>query len=124
MENVYDIYELDEKLQGNLRKAPKLIYKVIHPRNVKQDVSLALAIFDETILAAIKSCYPNRLDAANFLNIFHKLFVICNSKQQFHTSNMLGNDAIADYNKPPFLDYVANWVKNWVKIGLKSLHMH
>ena len=109
----YDIYELDEKLQGNLRKAPKLTYKATHPGNNKQDVSLALAIFDETTSAAIRSYYPNRLDAANFLNLFHKVLVICNSKQQFHTSNMLGNAAIADDNKPAFLDSVANWVKNW-----------
>ena len=56
----YDIYELDEKLQGNLRKAPKLTYKATHPGNNKQDVSLALAIFDETTSAAIRSYYPNR----------------------------------------------------------------
>ena len=31
-----------------------------NPGNNKQDVSLSLAIVDETILAAIKSYYPNR----------------------------------------------------------------
>ena len=51
----YYIYELDEKLQGNLRKVPKLTYKATHPGNNKQDVSLALAIFDEITSAAIRS---------------------------------------------------------------------
>ena len=91
----YDICELDEKLQGNLHKAPKLTYKATHPGNNKQDVSLALAIFDETISAVIKSCYPNRLDAANVLNLFHKVFVTCNSKQ---VSNVPKT-----HNKPAFL---------------------
>ena len=50
----YDIYELDEKLRGNLRKAPKLTYNT-HPRNNKEDVSLAFSIFDETTSVAIKS---------------------------------------------------------------------
>ena len=82
--------------------------------DAKQGVSLALAIFGETTSAAIKHYYPNRLDAANFLNLLDEVFVICNSKQQFHTSNMLGNAAIADDdNKPSFLDFVANWVKKW-----------
>ena len=61
-----DIYELYEKLQGNLRKAPKLTYKTKHPKNSKQDVSLAFSIFDETTAAAIKSYNPNRLDCKLF----------------------------------------------------------
>ena len=88
---LYAIYELDEKLQGNLRKAPKLTNKVTHPGNNKQDVSLALATFDETTSTAIKSYYPNRSHAANVLKLFLEVFVICNSKQQFYTSNILGN---------------------------------
>ena len=56
----YDVYEMDEKLQGNLRKAPKLTYKATHPGNYKQDLSVASAIFDETTTDAIKSFYKNK----------------------------------------------------------------
>lgn len=34
---------------ANLKKAPKLTYTATHPRNNKQNVSLVLAVFDETI---------------------------------------------------------------------------
>ena len=46
--------------------------------------------------------------------MFHKVFVICNSEQQFHKfTNMPRNVAIADGNKPDFLTSVADWVENW-----------
>ena len=57
----HDVYEKDEKLQSNLRKAPKISAKVIHPGNNKQSVPLALAIFHETTSAAITSYFPERL---------------------------------------------------------------
>ena len=60
------LYERDELLQGNLRKAPKLTYKAAHPGNNKQYVLLAFAVFDETTSAAIRSYFPDREDAANF----------------------------------------------------------
>lgn len=50
-----DIYELDEKLQGNLSKASNLTYKTTHPGNNKQDVLLAFTVFDETTTATFKS---------------------------------------------------------------------
>ena len=50
-----DIYELDEKLQGNLSKASNLTYKTTHPGNNKQDVLLAFTVFDETKTATFKS---------------------------------------------------------------------
>ena len=56
----YDIYELDKKLQEKLHNSSKQ-----HTQEpIKQDVSLALAIFDENS-ATIKSYYPNKLDAAD-----------------------------------------------------------
>ena len=50
--------------------------------------------------ATIKSYYANRLDATNFLRLLHKAIVICNSKQQFDTSNIVGKATIADEIKP------------------------
>ena len=61
----------------------------------------------------LKAINQNRLGAANFLNLSHKAFVISNSKQQFHTSSMLGNVEIADNNKPALLDSFTIWVENW-----------
>ena len=110
---LYELYEKDETLQGHLRKAPRITYQAIHPGNNKQNVSLALAIFDESTSAAIKSYFPDRLDAANILSCFHKLFVICNSKQRFNTANQLGNAAVSGDNKPDFLLSFADWVETW-----------
>ena len=109
------MHERDENLQAYLRKAPKITYQVTHPRNNKQSVPLTLATFQESTTAAIKSYFPNRLDAANFLTLFYKVFVICNSKQRFNTSNQLGNAAIQGDHKPEFLLLVADWVETWSK---------
>ena len=55
----YEIYEKDELLEGNLRKAPKLTFRAIHPGNNNQDVLLVLTIFDETTLTVIKGYFPD-----------------------------------------------------------------
>ena len=52
--DLHKIYDKDQALQGNLRKAHKLSYRSLHPGNNKQNVSLALSIFDETTIAAKK----------------------------------------------------------------------
>ena len=46
----HEVYEKDETLLANLKKAPKLSQKTLHPGNNKQSVSLALNIFHESIL--------------------------------------------------------------------------
>ena len=86
-------------------------YQVTHPGNNKQSVPLNLTIFQESTTAAIKSYFPNRLDTANFLTLFCKVLVICNSKQRFHTSNQLGNAAIQGDHNPEFLLLVADGVE-------------
>ena len=52
-----DVFERDAKLHANLRKALKLMTKVLHFGNCKQNVPNALAIFDETTIAAVKSFF-------------------------------------------------------------------
>ena len=47
------------------------------------------------------------------LSLFCKIFVICNSKNQFTTSNGLDNAVIPNDNKPEFLSCVANCVETW-----------
>ena len=81
----------DENLPAHLRRAPKMACQVAHPGYNKQCVPLTLAIFQESPSAAIKSYFPNPLDTANFLTLFHKVLVICNSKQRFNTSNQSHN---------------------------------
>ena len=53
----HDVFERDANLHANLRKATKLTTKVLHPGNCRQNVPNALAIFDETTIAAVKSFF-------------------------------------------------------------------
>ena len=47
----HQVHERDQELQANLKKAPKITYQVLHPGNNKQNVQLALNVFDETTTA-------------------------------------------------------------------------
>ena len=62
---------LDQKLDANLRKAPKLTNKVLHPGKYKQKVQLALEILHKTTVAAISSYFPYCNDAVGFLKRFN-----------------------------------------------------
>ena len=64
---LHSVFDEDEKLQANLRKADKLTYKVLHPGDNKQSVPLALAIFDPTTSTAIESYFPESNAVAQFL---------------------------------------------------------
>ena len=75
-----DVFERDAKLHANLRKALKLMTKVLHFGNCKQNVPNALAIFDETTIAAVKSYFSEKASAAAFLTLFSKWWVLSNSK--------------------------------------------
>ena len=79
---LHSIFDEDEKLQVNLRKANRLTYKVLHQGD-KQSVPLALAIFDPTT-SAIKSYFPKRNAVAQFLQLINLWWTISNSKQQFN----------------------------------------
>ena len=96
------LQEKDDKLGGSLKKATKLIYSAVHPRNNKQNVNLAFAKFHEASTAAIMSYIPERFDAADFLLLIHQPFVIYNPKTQFNSSNQLGNAAILGDNRPEY----------------------
>ena len=68
---LYDVHEKDQKLDANLRKAPKLTNKVLHPGKYKQKVQLALEILHKTTVAAISSYFPYCNDAVGFLKRFN-----------------------------------------------------
>lgn len=124
----YEIQVNMKNWEGNLRKAPKLTYSAVHTENNKQNVTFTLAIFHEMASAAVKSYFPDRLDAATFLSLFHKVFVICNSKSQCNSSDLLGNAALPEDNKPGFLSQFAVWVESWSEciwsVKYKSIELY
>ena len=67
-----------------LKKTTKYYQERSHPwKKFKQNVSLALDIFNDTTIAAITSYFPDR--------IFSNIFLISNSKNRFSFSNCLNN---------------------------------
>ena len=80
---LHRVHEKDEGLQANLRKAPKINSKTLHPGDNKQDVKRALNIFHETTSAAIKYYFPNEKSASEFLNLFNTWWLVSNSKFLF-----------------------------------------
>jgi len=76
----HDVYEKDQDLQSNLKKAPKI-------------VPLALSIFHETTSAAIISYFSECKAAADFLKVFDKWWNISNSRTRYNTNNRIGNAA-------------------------------
>ena len=96
----------------HLRKAPKLTYRALHPGNNKQNVPLALAVFDPTTTAALLSYFPDEEAAAGFLTLIFKWWTVCNSKQKT-TNNWLGHAAVMGDQKPEFLRKLATWFEDW-----------
>ena len=107
-----DTYEKDCALQANLRKAPRLNLKVLHPGNNKQSVPLALAIIHEATTTG-ESHFPEKSNSADFLRLLNIWRIISNSKTQFLPNNPVGNAAIIGDNKPKFLRSFAAWVAKW-----------
>ena len=99
-------------MQGNLKKAPKLTYKALHPGNNKQDVNLALAIFHKTTVAACKSYLLERHDMSSFLTLVNKWWTIANAKKRF-VPNALGNAITAGDGKMDFLQGFAGCLEKW-----------
>ena len=109
----HDVHKKDTLLEANLRKAPKLTTKVLHPGNCKQNVSTVLVIFHKTTAAAIQSYFPDEKSTVKFLKLFSKWWVISNSKTALNTNNYLGNAAVNGDQKPSFLRAMAEWVQAW-----------
>ena len=110
---LHKVREKDMECQANLRAAPKLSANVLHPGNCKQNVPVALAIFDPSTIAAIKHYFPDSVDSAEFLDLMNTWWTISNSKVRFNNRNKLGNAAVRGDGKPEFLRNFANWLENW-----------
>ena len=109
----HKIYEKDLSLTAHLRAAPKITPAVLHPGGVKQSVPVALAIFDETTIAAINRYFPERADASGFLSLINVWWKISNSKTLYNSNNPLGNAAKEGDRKPEFLRALASWLCEW-----------
>ena len=68
---LHQIHAKDLDLNAHLRKAPKVDYKFLHPGKNEHSVHLALAIFVETTITAIRSYLPEEQTKADFLQLFH-----------------------------------------------------
>jgi hypothetical protein len=114
--DLHSIYDTDKNLDGNLRKAPKLTYKSLHPSDNKQNVELAIAIFHETTIVGCQQYLPNRPDMASFLKLVSYWWNIANSKKQF-TPNNLSNGFKLDDGKLDFYKAFADWIESWAEIS-------
>ena len=110
--DLHKVYDFDSKLPANLKKAHKLSYSALHPGNNKQNVKLALAIFDEATIAAIRSYFPDRTDFAGFLELWQKWWTIVNSDSLYH-KNKLAHAFVNGDEKTDFLRTLADWLESW-----------
>ena len=63
------IFEKDSLLEPNLRKAPKIAHRVLHPGNCKQNVPVPLAIFHESTSTALTSYFHVKKNEPEFLKL-------------------------------------------------------
>lgn len=109
----HDVFEKDLNLQANLKAAPKLSAKVLHPGNSKQSAPVALALFHPSTSASIKHYFPEKIDSAEFLNLIYAWWTISNAKTKFNSAFRLGDAAVLGDNKPQFLRAFADWIEVW-----------
>ena len=106
------VYDADCKLPGYLRKAKDLTYTALHPVNKKMNVKLALAIFSETTIAALKSYFPEMKEMSSFLELISTWWTIVNSNAKY-AHNSLGNAIIPNDFRLAFLEEFALWIESW-----------
>ena len=112
--DLHKVHQKDQKLDANLRKAPKLSYTALHPADKKQNVGLALALFHDTTIAACRSYFPERCDLASFLELIGTWWIISNSNNKYN-SNSLGNAIKPHDDKLIFLSKFADYIEEWQK---------
>ena len=117
---LHKVHERDLNLTGNLKKAPKINAKTLHPGNNKQNVPLALNIFDETTAAGILSYFPDEASAAGFLRLINTWWIISNSKTRINTHHRLGSAAVRGDKKPEFLRAFATWIEDWQAMKIRN----
>ena len=88
---------------------------MLHPGQNEHDGSRGLVIFHETTSIAIKSYFPDKNEASQFLNLMHKIVLVCNSKSKTHGSNSLRYSANIHDNKVAFVRAVLNGLRRGSK---------
>ena len=88
-----------------IKTAPKLTYKTIFPSSLeRQQVSLALNVFDESTIAAVREHSGQEDETAKFLEIISTWWTIMNTHNQFmHIIKR-------NYLQKPFSD---EWINKW-----------
>ena len=90
----YEIYQKDIHKVADLKKAPKLTYTATFQKIINKASHLHWLCFMKPPRLLLKVITQADLMRQNFLSVFHKIFVICNSKNHFNTSNGLGDDYV------------------------------
>lgn len=120
-EHIKMLYELER--DKTIKLGYKLNSKVIYPSSIeRQKVPLALSIFDESTIAALKSLVPNSESTTNFLLAFQKFWKIFNINNP--NKGIFKNDkSYEPFNNKNderlnFLKTFADWLDDW-----KSHHL-
>ena len=108
------IYESNAKLAANLQKTPKLIFRALYPNNKKQNVGLALNIFDESTIAAAKYYVHNQKNALSFLHLVNNWWTAVNSKKQLSVYK-LATARVRRDGKVDFFIPFSNWLDTWTQ---------
>lgn len=98
-----------------LKKAPSLSFQALHPFNKKQNVPLAIAVFDIRNAAAIESYFPEdkvALATATFIRLIYMWWNILNAKS-IDNPLRLANGIRKNDGKILFLQKFARWVTSW-----------
>ena len=82
----------------------------LYPYKNKQNVNLALAIFDESTIAAAKCYISERSDCSSFLTLIHTWWSMVNAKTQF-CANAVANAIVVNDGKIEFLTAFADWLE-------------
>ena len=109
---ICNVFEMDQHLDANLIKAPKLTYSSLHPGDNKQSVELAIAVFHETTIVAAQNYFPERLDIHNCLKLVMCWWLIANSMKRY-TPNVLSNAVTNENGEMSIYLKFADWIEDW-----------
>ena len=105
------VHEQDLAIECHLRKAPKISYQALQPRNNKRSVPLALSIFQPTI-TVIRQYFPEDTTTSSFLNLIHNWWLVVNAKERLNPE-VIGSALIVKDGKIESLNMFANWLSDW-----------
>lgn len=123
------LYKIEKK--SLLKEAPRLSWKALYPHSLeRQKVSLALQVFHETNIAALKIMGPSRCDfeswegTADFLKIICRWWDIVNVHHPYAGRNLRKDEATpistADDSKLEWLLEMVEWLHKWREMNIKD----